>query len=54
MAKNCRIKFKVVNAFKASRAYKSVLSQIDINEEGIEASSYEELSSKIIRLFSKA
>ena len=54
MGKNCRIKFKVVNAFKASRAYKSVLSQIDINEDGISASSYEELSSKIIQLFSKA
>lgn len=53
MSKKCFVKFKFINAFKGSLAFKRALQELGISEEGLEIESYEQLSSKIISLLSK-
>lgn len=53
MSKKCFVKFKFINAFKGSLAFKRALQELGISEEGFEIESYEQLSSKIVSLLSK-
>lgn len=48
----CKIKFKAINAFKGSSAFRKILG-MQPNQE-IEASSYEDLSKQLIQIFSRS